>query len=186
MVERRGSGKDLEVATLGGGCFWCTEAVFSQLKGVKDVVCGYSGGFVENPTYEMVCSDTTGHAEVVQITYDPKEITYREILEVFFSIHDPTTPNRQGPDHGSQYRSIILYHNDEQKEQANELIREISEKGLFEDPVVTEVVPFSAFYRAEEYHQHYFEKHPDKPYCRIVVQPKVQKLRKKFTEKLKN
>jgi len=174
-----------QVATLGGGCFWCLEAVFDQLKGVVRVVPGYSGGHVPNPTYEQVCTGTTGHAEVVQITYDPAVITYPELLEVFFAIHDPTTPDRQGNDVGPQYRSVILYHNDEQRAAAERAIRELEASGRWPDPVVTQVVPFEAFYPAEEYHHDYFRRNPNQGYCSLVVAPKVAKFQKQFAHKLK-
>jgi peptide-methionine (S)-S-oxide reductase len=174
-----------EVATLGGGCFWCLDAIFSELRGVGKVVSGYSGGHVANPSYEMVCSDHTGHAEVVQITFDPSVISYRELLQVFFTLHDPTTPNRQGADVGSQYRSVILYHDDSQKAGAEEAIREVNASGVWGREAVTEVEPFRAFYPAEDYHQSYFKKNPYQPYCRVVIAPKVAKLRKEYLEKLK-
>lgn len=174
-----------EVATLAGGCFWCLEAVFKDLRGVASVVSGYSGGDVVNPTYHQVCSGTTGHAEVVQITFDPQTVSFREILEVFFTIHDPTTLNRQGADVGTQYRSAVFYHSPEQKEIAGQVIAELTAEQLWRDPVVTEVVPLTAFYAAEDYHQDYFERNPSQPYCMAVVAPKVSKFRKKFLEKLK-
>ena len=173
----------LEVATLGGGCFWCTEAVFLRVKGVIDVKPGYSGGKVPNPTYEEVCTGETGHAEVVQITFDPKVISFREILEIFFEIHDPTTPNRQGNDIGPQYRSIILYHNDQQKKIAEEMIREV-EKRLGKK-VVTELVPFEAFYEAEEYHHKFYDRNKLYPYCVLVISPKIKKFMKHFQDKVK-
>lgn len=168
----------MDRATFGGGCFWCTEAVFQEIRGVADVVSGYAGGSVPNPTYEAVCSDTTGHAEVVQIEYDPGVVGYGELLKIFFLTHDPTTKDRQGADYGNQYRSIILYNSAEQKRQAEEAVARLSEERVFNDPIVTEIVPLQAFYRAEEYHQHYFMKNPHKPYCRIVINPKLAKLRK--------
>ncbi|WP_273842092.1 peptide-methionine (S)-S-oxide reductase MsrA [Rubrobacter calidifluminis] len=174
-----------EKATLAGGCFWCLEAVFEELRGIEKVESGYSGGHVPNPTYEQVCTGTTGHAEVVQLTYDPGVISYREILEVFFTVHDPTTLNRQGPDVGTQYRSAIFYHDEEQRRTAEEVISEFEEKGVWEDPIVTEVTPFEAFYPAEEYHREYFRNHPDQPYCRVVIAPKVAKFRKQYLERLK-
>lgn len=174
-----------EKATLAGGCFWCLEAVFEELRGIEKVESGYSGGHVPNPTYEQVCTGTTGHAEVVQLTYDPGVISYREILEVFFTVHDPTTLNRQGPDVGTQYRSAIFYHDEEQRRTAEEVISELEEKGVWEDPIVTEVVPFEAFYPAEEYHREYFRNHPDQPYCRVVIAPKVAKFRKQYLKRLK-
>jgi peptide-methionine (S)-S-oxide reductase len=174
-----------EIATLAGGCFWCLEAVFKDLRGVTSVVSGYSGGHVANPTYHQVCSGTTGHAEVVQITFDPQAVTFREILEVFFTIHDPTTLNRQGADVGTQYRSAIFYHSPEQKETAEQVIAELTAEQLWRDPVVTEVAPLTEFYAAEDYHQDYFERNPSQPYCAAVVAPKVSKFRKKFLDKLK-
>jgi peptide-methionine (S)-S-oxide reductase len=174
-----------EIATLAGGCFWCLEAVFKDLRGVDSVVSGYSGGKVTNPTYNQVCSGTTGHAEVVQVTFDPQTVTFREILEVFFTIHDPTTLNRQGADAGTQYRSAIFYHSPEQRETAEQVIAELTAEQLWRDPVVTEVTPLTEFYAAEEYHQDYFERNPYQPYCTAVVAPKVAKFRKKFLDKLK-
>jgi len=165
----------LEVATLGGGCFWCTQAIFSRLRGVVSVEAGYSGGELPNPTYEDVCTDKTGHAEVVQITFDPTVISYRQLLEVFFEVHDPTTPNRQGDDVGTQYRSIILYHDELQKKIAEETIAQLEEGKKYGAPIVTEVVPFKAFYRAEPYHQGYYEKNRERPYCKYVITPKVAK-----------
>ncbi|PZA06135.1 MULTISPECIES: peptide-methionine (S)-S-oxide reductase MsrA [unclassified Meiothermus] len=178
-------GQPLEVATLGGGCFWCLEAVYDELRGVVDVVSGYSGGHVENPTYEEVCGKRTGHAEVVQITFDPQVVSYRELLEVFFTIHDPTTLNRQGNDVGPQYRSVIFYHSPEQKDIAFQVIRGLEQAKVWDDPIVTEVVPFEKFYPAEDYHQEYFKKNPHQPYCSFVVAPKVAKFRKRFFDKLK-
>ncbi|MEN3332093.1 MAG: peptide-methionine (S)-S-oxide reductase [Blastocatellia bacterium] len=174
-----------EIATLAGGCFWCLEAVFKDLRGVDSVVSGYSGGSVMNPTYQQVCSGTTGHAEVVQVTFDPQTVTFREILEVFFTIHDPTTLNRQGADDGTQYRSAIFYHSPEQREVAEQVISELTAEQLWRDPVVTEVTPLTKFYAAEDYHQDYFERNPYQPYCAAVVAPKVAKFRKKFLDKLK-
>ena len=174
-----------QTATLAGGCFWCLEAVFDQLKGVDSVESGYSGGAVPNPTYKQVCTGTTGHAEVVQITFDPSLVSYWEILEVFFDIHDPTTLNRQGADVGAQYRSAIFFHDDEQKRIAEQLILEKTAARIWDDPIVTELVPFRAFYRAEDYHQEYFARNGHLPYCRIVVAPKVSKFRKLYLGKLK-
>jgi peptide-methionine (S)-S-oxide reductase len=174
-----------EVATLAGGCFWCLEAVFEQLRGVQKVQSGYAGGATPNPTYEQVCTGATGHAEVVQVTFDPREVTYREILEVFFTIHDPTTPNRQGGDVGTQYRSAIFYHSPEQEETAESVMKELVGEGLWRDPVVTELVPLDRFYPAEAYHDEYFRTHPNQPYCRAVIEPKVAKFRKKFLDRLK-
>lgn len=177
--------KRMEVATLGGGCFWCTEAVFSQLKGVEKVEPGYSGGKLENPTYEQVSTGTTGHAEAVQITFDPNAISYKEILEIFFSTHDPTTLNRQGPDVGTQYRSVIFYHNDQQKAIAEQVIKEITEEKIFDAPIVTQLEPFRVFYEAEDYHRNYFKRHPEQPYCSLVIAPKLAKLRELYMSKLK-
>ena len=174
-----------EVATLGGGCFWCLEAVYEALKGVEKVESGYSGGFVENPTYRQVCSETTGHAEVVQVTFDPEVVSFREILEVFFTIHDPTTLNRQGADVGTQYRSAIFYHDEDQRRVAEELISELEAEGLWPNPIVTEVTPFDRYYRAEDYHQEYFRNNSYQPYCQVVIAPKVAKFRKQYLEKLK-
>lgn len=174
-----------EVTTLGGGCFWCLEAVYIELKGVERVVSGYSGGSVANPSYEQVCSGRTGHAEVVQLTYDPELISFKEILQVFFTIHDPTTLNRQGADVGTQYRSAIFYHNPQQKRVAEELIAELNESNLWPDPIVTEVTPFERFYEAEEYHQEYYANNPNQPYCQVVIAPKLAKFRKTYLEELK-
>jgi peptide-methionine (S)-S-oxide reductase len=176
---------DHETATLGGGCFWCLEAVYKDLKGVERVVSGYAGGQTPNPTYEQVCGGRTGHAEVVQITYDPKVVSYRDLLDVFFTIHDPTTPNRQGADVGPQYRSIILYHNPEQKEDADRAILDQATNGVWDAPIVTEVAPLEVFYPGEEGHQDYFELNPRQRYCQIVIAPKVAKFRKQFLERLK-
>jgi len=174
-----------EKATLAGGCFWCLEAVYDQLRGVANVDSGYAGGRRPNPTYEQVCTGTTGHAEVVQITYDPEHITYSDLLDVFFTIHDPTTLNRQGADVGTQYRSAIFYHNDEQKRIAEEKIRELSDLKTWEDAIVTQVAPLTEFYPAEEYHRDYFVGNPQQSYCSIVIAPKVAKARAHFLEKLK-
>jgi peptide-methionine (S)-S-oxide reductase len=174
-----------DVATLGGGCFWCLEAVYDQLRGVESVESGYSGGTVANPTYEHVCTGMTGHAEVVQITFDPEVVTYKDLLDVFFSIHDPTTLNRQGADHGTQYRSVIFYHSPAQKATAEQTVKELGAAGLWNAPIVTQIVPFTAFYRAEDYHQEYFANNADAPYCRVVVAPKVVKFRKHYLDKLK-
>jgi peptide-methionine (S)-S-oxide reductase len=177
--------KGMQVTTLGGGCFWCTEAVFSQLKGVEKIEPGYSGGERENPTYEEVSTGKTGHAEVAQITFDPNVISFKEILQIFFSTHDPTTLNRQGPDVGSQYRSVIFYEDIQQKEIAEQVIKELGEEKIFDAPIVTEVVPLKAFYEAEDYHKEYFKRHPEQPYCRVVIAPKVAKLRHLYLSKLK-
>jgi len=175
----------IEIATLGGGCFWCIEAVFEEVDGVVNVISGYAGGHVENPTYEQVSTGTTGHAEVCQIYFDTTKISYREILEIFFSVHDPTTLNRQGADVGEQYRSIILYHSPQQKKIAETLIAELDQAKVFNNPIVTEVKPLKTFYPAEEYHQDYFKKHPNQAYCALVIQPKLEKFRKHFPEKRK-
>ena len=172
------------LATLAGGCFWCLEAVYNELRGVESVVSGYAGGHDPDPTYEAVCSETTGHAEVVQIAFDPDMVSFRELLEVFFTIHDPTTLNRQGNDVGTQYRSAVYYHDEEQRLIAEEVIEEMTVAGLWDDPIVTEVTALDTFYEAEEYHQQYFEKNPFQPYCFVVVRPKVSKFRKKFISKL--
>jgi peptide-methionine (S)-S-oxide reductase len=176
---------DREVATLGGGCFWCLEAVFKDLKGIESVVSGYAGGHVESPTYEQVCGGRTGHAEVVQLTYDPAVVSFRDLLDVFFTIHDPTTKDRQGADVGPQYRSIVLYHGSEQKAEAERAIADLREKGIWRAPVVTELVPLETFYPAEAYHQDYFEQNPRQRYCQIVIAPKVAKFRKEFLARLK-
>ncbi len=173
------------VATLAGGCFWCLEAVYDDLQGVLDVVSGYAGGHVPNPSYEAVCTGSTGHAEVVQITFDPTQLSYRELLEIFFTIHDPTTLNRQGADVGTQYRSAIFYHSPEQQTIAQQVIADLTVDALWPDPIVTEVEPLDAFYPAEEYHQEYFRRNPYQGYCRAVVAPKVAKFRQKYMAKLK-
>lgn len=175
----------MEKATLGGGCFWCLEAVYVQLRGVEEVVSGYAGGHVPNPSYEDVGTGRTGHAEVVQITFDPSEISYRDLLKVFFTIHDPTTPNRQGPDVGPQYRSIILHHDEAQERIAKEMISITEQSGVWDDPIVTEVEPMETFYRAEEYHQRYYRDHSWQPYCQAVIAPKIAKMRKKHFDRLK-
>ncbi len=174
-----------EVATLAGGCFWCLEAVYDELQGVSSVVSGYAGGHVNNPTYSEVCSGTTGHAEVIQLTFDPSIISYRDLLDVFFTIHDPTTLNRQGADVGTQYRSAIFYHTADQKATAAATIAELDSAHLWGNPIVTEVVPISNYSTAEDYHQEYYVNNRMQPYCMVVVAPKVSKARKKFVEKLK-
>jgi peptide-methionine (S)-S-oxide reductase len=174
-----------ETATLAGGCFWCIESVFDQLNGVEDVVSGYSGGEKPNPSYEEVCTGATGHAEVIQITFDPEVVTFEDILHVLFTIHDPTTLNRQGGDIGTQYRSAIFYHSPEQKATAERVIAELNAEKLWERPIVTEVTPFTKFYPAEDYHQEYFERNPNQPYCRAVIEPKVAKFRKLYFDRLK-
>ncbi|MCY7346402.1 MAG: peptide-methionine (S)-S-oxide reductase MsrA [Pyrinomonadaceae bacterium] len=176
---------NLETATLAAGCFWCVEAVFDDLKGVTDVVSGYSGGHTENPTYQEVCSETTGHAEVVQIKFDPNELSFKELLQVFLTVHDPTTLNRQGNDVGSSYRSAIFYHDEKQQQTAGEAIAEFGAAGIYDQPIVTEIKPFDKFYAAEDYHQEYFANNPNQPYCAAVVAPKVAKFRQKFIERLK-
>jgi peptide-methionine (S)-S-oxide reductase len=177
--------KKLETATLAAGCFWCIEAVLDDLKGVEDVVSGYSGGTTVDPTYREVCSGTTGHAEVAEIRFDPNEISFKELLQVFFAVHDPTTLNRQGNDVGTQYRSAIFYHNDEQRRIAEETVKEIDAEGIYDDPIVTEIVPFEKFYPAEDYHQEYFANNPTQPYCVAVVAPKVAKFRQNYVNRLK-
>ena len=174
-----------ELATLAGGCFWCLEAVYEQVAGVERVQSGYSGGHVPHPSYEQVCSESTGHAEVVQITFDPQTISYAQLLEVFFAIHDPTTLNRQGPDAATQYRSAIYYHTEEQRATAEKQIAELEAAEIWDRPIVTEVTAFSEFYAAEEYHSHYYRRNPRQPYCQVVISPKVAKFRKQFFEKLK-
>ena len=175
----------MQTATLAGGCFWCLEAVYDQMAGVNKVVSGYMGGQVDNPTYQQVCGGRTGHAEVVQITFDPVVTSYEELLNVFFTIHDPTTLNRQGADVGTQYRSAIFTHNEQQEEVARRVMQQISDAGIWDDRIVTEVTPLTKFYPAEEYHQDYFENNPNQGYCRVVVAPKVVKFRQKFADKLK-
>jgi peptide-methionine (S)-S-oxide reductase len=174
-----------EVATLGGGCFWCLEAVFEQLRGVAKVESGYAGGTGADPSYSAVCTGTTGHAEVVQVTFDPAVVSFCDILDVFFATHDPTTLNRQGPDVGTQYRSAIFYHSPEQKRVAEERIAELNAAGIWDRPIVTEVIPSQAFYPAEDYHQGYYRGHPYQGYCQAIVSPKVAKFRKQFADKLK-
>ncbi len=174
-----------ELATLGGGCFWCTEAVFLEIEGVEKVVPGYSGGHVKNPTYKQVTTGTTGHAEVIQVTFDPEALTYREVLEVFFTMHDPTQLNRQGADVGTQYRSVIFYHSDEQKKTAEVFISEMNETNIFNLPIVTKLEPFKEFYEAEDYHKNYYERNKNQGYSRFVIAPKLDKVEKKFKEMLK-
>jgi peptide-methionine (S)-S-oxide reductase len=175
----------VEFAVLGGGCFWCTEAVFQELNGVLEVESGYSGGTVPNPTYEEVCSNTTGHAEVVRIKFDPAVISYRDLLNIFFSIHDPTTLNKQGNDIGTQYRSVIFYTTEEQHKIAKEFIEELTLKKYFKKPIVTALEKFDSFYKSEDYHKNYFKNNPNKPYCQLVIAPKLEKFRKKFAVELK-
>lgn len=176
---------EAEVATLAGGCFWCLEAVFRMVDGVEDVVSGYTGGTTANPSYQQVCTDTTGHAEAVQLTFNPDRISYREIVQIFFSVHDPTTLNRQGEDVGRQYRSAIFYHDDRQKTVAEALINELNEAHLWKKPIVTQVVPLDKFYPAEDYHREYFLRHPEQSYCQAVISPKVSKFRKQWSKRLK-
>jgi len=185
MMESNNGSSRTEVATLGGGCFWCLEAVYQELRGVDRVESGYSGGDVPNPTYRAVCSETTGHAEVVEVTFDPDVISYRDILEVYFTIHDPTTLNRQGADVGTQYRSVIFYHDDEQRRVAEAVISDLESEGIWKDPIVTEVAPFDEFYIAENYHQDYFRNNGYQPYCQVIIAPKVAKFRKQHLERLK-
>jgi len=176
----------IETATLGGGCFWCIEASFDEIKGCINVESGYAGGELVSPTYEQVCTGTTGHAEVVQVTFDPDVISFKEILEIFFTVHDPTTLNRQGADAGNQYRSVIFYHNKKQKEIAEQVIAELNTTKIWDNPIVTQIEQFKRFYRAESYHKKYVSRHPETRYCQIVIAPKIAKLRKKYREKLKN
>jgi peptide-methionine (S)-S-oxide reductase len=174
-----------EVATLAGGCFWCLDTIFRDLKGVEKVESGYAGGRSPNPTYRDVCSGLTGHAEVVQITFDPSVVSYRDLLGVFFTIHDPTTLNRQGADVGTQYRSAIFYHSDEQRAAAEEVIEDLTREQVWDDPIVTQVAPLTTFYPAEQYHQDYYAQNPDQPYCQVVIAPKVAKFRKKYLDRLR-
>lgn len=185
MEEKSKTLTGLATATFGTGCFWCTEAVYQEMEGVESVVSGYSGGFVENPTYEQVCGKATGHAECVEIKYDPKKVTYLELLEVFFRVHDPTTKDRQGNDVGPQYRSVIFYHDAEQKALAEKTIKELNASGAFSKPIVTEVTKAEKFYVAEAYHQNFFANNPNQGYCAFVVAPKVDKFKKVFKDKLK-
>ncbi|MFN3916629.1 MAG: peptide-methionine (S)-S-oxide reductase MsrA [Flavobacteriales bacterium] len=179
------SGNKIDTATFGAGCFWCVEAVFQQMKGVEKIVSGYSGGKVKNPTYKEICSGLTGHAEVVQIYYDSSVVSFDKLLEVFWATHDPTTPNRQGADVGTQYRSVVFYHNDNQQEIAEKYKQKLNEANAYENPVVTEISPIINFYKAEDYHQNYFNDNTQQPYCQFVIQPKVDKFRKVFAENLK-
>jgi peptide-methionine (S)-S-oxide reductase len=185
QIDRSAPPAGKEVATLAGGCFWCLEAVYDRLKGVESVESGYMGGHTVNPSYRAVCSGDTGHAEVVRITYDPKAVSYRDLLDVFFVIHDPTTLNRQGNDEGTQYRSAIYYHSPEQKRIAEQAIGELEAQQVYDEPIVTELTPAGDFYVAEGYHQEYFERNPEQAYCQFVVAPKVAKFRKKFLDRLK-
>jgi len=186
IISSTAMAKNLEQATLGGGCFWCTEAVYLELKGVVDVKPGYSGGHVKNPTYEQVCTGSTGHAEVVEITYDADVVSFSEILQVFFMTHDPTTLNRQGNDVGPQYRSVIFYHSENQKEVAEKVIKLFEEEKVYDKPIVTKVEPFSAFYVAEDYHQNYYNRNKSQGYCEYIITPKLDKFRKIFKDQLKD
>ena len=185
MSQQPSENKNLEVATLAGGCFWCIEAAFSIMKGVEQIEPGYTGGTVLNPSYEEVSSSTTGHAEAAQIYFDPKVISYKEILEIFFTMHDPTSLNRQGADIGTQYRSVIFYHSPEQKATAEKLIEELTKEEIWNKPIVTKVEPLKVFYNAETYHKDYYKKHPKEPYCQAVIAPKIAKLQHRFIDKIK-
>ena len=185
MSQEPSEGKNLEVAILAAGCFWCTEAAFSIIKGVERIEPGYTGGHISNPSYEQVSTGTTGHAEAAQIFFDPKIISYKEILEIFFTMHDPTSLNRQGADVGTQYRSAIFYHNQDQKETAEKLIDELNEEGIWDKPILTAVEPLKVFYNAETYHKDYYKKHPREPYCQAVIAPKIAKLQHRFVDKIK-
>ena len=185
MSKQPSEAKNLEVATIAGGCFWCTEAAFSIIRGIERIEPGYTGGSISNPTYEQVSTGQTGHAEAAQIFYDPKVISYREILEIFFTMHDPTSLNRQGADVGTQYRSAIFYHNQTQKEIAEKLIDELNKEGIWNDPIVTSIEPLRQFYKAETYHKDYYKKHPKEPYCQAVIAPKIAKLQARFVDKIK-
>jgi peptide-methionine (S)-S-oxide reductase len=177
---------DLQVATFAAGCFWCTEAVFVDVKGVVSVASGYSGGKVKNPSYEEVCTGSTGHAESIQVSFDPSKVSYTELLEIFWNVHDPTTLNRQGNDEGTQYRSAIFYHNEEQRNLAEQYKKQLTASHIFKNPIVTEITPFTNFYKAENYHQNYFALNPNQTYCQYVIRPKVEKFKKQFKDKLKN
>lgn len=184
-MEESNNGAELQKATFGAGCFWCVEAVFQDLKGVSKVESGYSGGHVKNPSYKEVCNGTTGHAEVIQFYYDPKQISFDELLEVFWQTHDPTTLNRQGNDVGTQYRSVVFYHTENQKDIAEAYKKKLNDEKVFDNPIVTEISPFKEFYVAEDYHQNYFNENGNQPYCVFVVKPKVEKFKKVFKDKLK-
>ena len=186
MTASTGAPVPPETVTLAGGCFWCTEAVFSELRGVRSVAPGYSGGHVPNPTYERVCTGRTGHAEAIEVQFDPSAISLHDLLMVFFTTHDPTTPNRQGNDVGTQYRSAIFYRDAEQKAAADSVLREVEALGVWPRKIVTEIVPFSAFYPAEEYHRDYFRRNPEKAYCQLVIAPKVAKLRHQYADRLRS
>ncbi|MBN2520839.1 MAG: peptide-methionine (S)-S-oxide reductase MsrA [Bacteroidales bacterium] len=184
-VMKENKSNNIETATFGGGCFWCIEAIFAQIDGVYEVLSGYSGGKVTNPSYQQVCSGTTGHAEVVQVVFDNQVVSFNDLLRVFFSIHDPTTLNRQGNDTGSQYRSVIFYHNEKQKHEAEQYIAKLTLDKTFKNPIVTEVVAFNQFYKAEKYHQDYYKYNADKPYCSLVISPKIEKFQNEFKAILK-
>jgi len=184
-IKPKNMNNEMQSATLGSGCFWCTEAFFLKLKGVESVVSGYTGGKVKNPTYREVCTGLTGHAEVVQVKFDPSVISYEEILEVFWNTHDPTTLNKQGADEGTQYRSAVFYHNDEQKKIAEEYKIQLDKSGVYKNRIVTEITPFSLFYPAEDYHQNYYALNPNQGYCQYVIRPKVEKFNKQYASKLK-
>jgi len=186
MTNQASNQQGLQLATFGSGCFWCTEAIFQNLNGVEKVESGYSGGKVKNPTYKEVCSGLTGHAEVIQLTYDPKKVSYDELLEVFWKTHDPTTLNKQGADEGTQYRSVIFYHDDNQKQLAESYLKKLDQSGAFDKPIVTEIASAQPFYKAEDYHQNYFNLNGQAPYCSYVIQPKVEKFKKVFKDKLKD
>lgn len=177
--------KEIEVATLGSGCFWCTEAFFLRVKGIESVVSGYSGGKVKNPTYREVCTGLTGHAEVIQVTFDPTLISYSEVLEIFWNTHDPTTLNKQGADEGTQYRSVVYYHSESQKQTAEEYKKQLDKSGVYKNPIVTEISPFTVFYPAEDYHQNYYALNPNQGYCQYVIRPKIEKFNKQYAAKLK-
>ncbi len=181
-MEQETTRDNLSSATFGGGCFWCIEAVFNRVQGVKSATSGFAGGHVKNPAYREVVTGNTGHAEVVQVTFDPEQVSYLQLLEVFFRVHDPTTLNRQGADVGTQYRSAIFYHDDSQRQAAMEVIQRLNEEKIWDDPIVTEVTSLEAFYRAEEHHQNYFEKNPNQGYCQMVIMPKVQKFKSLFED----
>jgi peptide-methionine (S)-S-oxide reductase len=185
-IKPKNMNENLQVATLGSGCFWCTEAFFLKLKGVESVVSGYMGGKVKNPTYREVCTGLTGHAEVVQVKFNPAEISYEEILEVFWNTHDPTTLNKQGADEGTQYRSVVFFHNEEQKKTAEEYKNQLDKSGVYKNRIVTEITPSSVFYPAEDYHQNYYALNPNQGYCQYVIRPKVEKFNKQYASKLKN
>ncbi len=185
-VQMTNNPAKIETATFGNGCFWCTEAIFQQIDGVVSVASGYSGGTVDNPTYKQVCTGNTGHAEVIQITYDPAKVSFSDLLEVFWSTHDPTTLNRQGADVGTQYRSAVFYHTEEQRQLAEQYKKELDASKAFDNPIVTEITPFSKFYKAEDYHQNYYNQNGEQPYCQFVIRPKMEKFKKVFEKKLKH